>query len=147
VTDTTDVATNATGGSGATTKRPRTQGTVAELQAVAAGLGITGTAKMRKGDLIAAIESNQAGSGRSGRSRSASNGGESAEAPRESTAKADGAARTERTTHFFSHCAISSTVGSFTWVPPLPPLRSQEERASTLSDAMQRVDKICFIAG
>jgi transcription termination factor Rho len=64
VTDTTDRATvpasaDATGStrpaSGLSTKR------LPELQAIAAGLGISGTGKMRKSDLIAAIGSSRSG--------------------------------------------------------------------------------------
>jgi len=100
VTDTTDVVTTASGGSDSSTKRPRTQGTVPELQAVAAGLGITGTAKMRKGDLIAAIESNQGGSNRSGRSRSAgADAPAKSEAPATSGAPAKGESTEARDTN------------------------------------------------
>ena len=62
-----------------------------ELQQLAGSLGIAGTAKMRKGELIAAIQAAQSGSGRSGggqsagessRSRAAANG-ESASGARE----------------------------------------------------------------
>jgi transcription termination factor Rho len=52
--------------------RPRRRGTglsgmlLPELQSLASGLGITGTARMRKGDLVAAIEARQGGNGDAG---------------------------------------------------------------------------------
>jgi len=44
---------------------------LAELQDVAAGLGITGTEKMRKGDLITVIRERQGGTASRGSARSA----------------------------------------------------------------------------
>ena len=48
-------------------EKPRRSGNltamkVAELQGLAASMGITGTAKMRKGDLVSAIKARQSGS-------------------------------------------------------------------------------------
>ncbi|HEX8971953.1 Rho termination factor N-terminal domain-containing protein, partial [Oryzihumus sp.] len=50
-------------GSGGTTRRTGGLSTMrlAELQGLATSLGITGTAKMRKGDLLTAIRARQAG--------------------------------------------------------------------------------------
>jgi transcription termination factor Rho len=52
---------------------------LSELQGVASGLGITGTARMRKGDLIAAIEDRQGQSKSAGSRGSGSNGSSHAE--------------------------------------------------------------------
>jgi transcription termination factor Rho len=59
---------------------------LAELQTVASGLGITGTTRMRKGELIEAIKAAQGGGG--------SAAGSSGAAPRRTRSKAsDGAGR------------------------------------------------------
>ena len=53
---------------GSQDEKPRRSGAlstmkVAELQGLAASMGITGTAKMRKGDLVTAIKDRQSGAG------------------------------------------------------------------------------------
>ena len=65
--DTTDVTSDVPSTPDAATKGRRRAGGLQgmllnELQTMASSLGISGTAKMRKGDLIAAIEQNQADS-------------------------------------------------------------------------------------
>jgi transcription termination factor Rho len=74
--DTTDVTSDVSAGrlpQGGTTRRRRT-GTglsamlLPELQSLATSLGITGTARMRKGELVAAIQERQGGSGSDTRS-------------------------------------------------------------------------------
>jgi len=88
--------TRANGESGDATKpaRKRTAGlsgmVLAELQGVAAGLGISGTARMRKGQLIEAIKERQ-GSGGAGGS-----GGDSAAASAPATARAPRSERSPR---------------------------------------------------
>ena len=73
MTDTTTLDT-----AGSQDEKPRRSGAlstmkVAELQGLAASMGITGTAKMRKGDLVAAIRARQNGdSGPVASSRAAS---------------------------------------------------------------------------
>src|SRR6187455_3324388 len=73
--DTTEVTTDVTSGGasaeaegagGGTTRRRRTGGGLAsmllpELQSMAVSLGISGTARMRKGELVTAIQERQAG--------------------------------------------------------------------------------------
>jgi transcription termination factor Rho len=63
VTDTTDLVATPDQGSGETTRRSGGLSTMrlAELQSLATSLGITGTAKMRKGDLVTAIRTRQSG--------------------------------------------------------------------------------------
>ncbi|MFD0822040.1 Rho termination factor N-terminal domain-containing protein, partial [Micromonospora zhanjiangensis] len=70
--DTTDVTSDVSNVAGEATAGParrRRSGTglsamlLPELQSLAASLGISGTARMRKGELIAAISERQAGSG------------------------------------------------------------------------------------
>ena len=63
MTDTTTLDT-----AGTQDEKPRRSGAlgtmkVAELQGLAASMGITGTAKMRKGDLVTAIKDRQSGAG------------------------------------------------------------------------------------
>ena len=64
--DTTDVTSEVPSTSDGTATRRRRTGSglsgmlLNELQTMASSLGISGTAKMRKGDLVAAIEENQA---------------------------------------------------------------------------------------
>jgi len=63
---------------------------LAELQAMAAQLGVTGTSKMRKGDLVQAIGSARSGSGRpSGTRTSAPAGGDAATRSDVATARSD----------------------------------------------------------
>jgi transcription termination factor Rho len=75
VTDSTDVAASATDAPSTGSRRRSGGGlqgmVIAELQGVASGLGITGAGKMRKGDLIAAIEQKQGASGGSSSSAAA----------------------------------------------------------------------------
>jgi transcription termination factor Rho len=72
VTNTTYVASASTSGAGETPKRAGGLSTMklAELQGLAGGLGLTGTAKMRKGDLVTAIKAHQSGGSASGASAS-----------------------------------------------------------------------------
>ncbi|MBC7558421.1 MAG: Rho termination factor N-terminal domain-containing protein, partial [Dermatophilaceae bacterium] len=63
MTNTTYLASALTSGTGETPKRSGSLSTMklAELQGLAGSLGLTGTAKMRKGDLVIAIRGRQAG--------------------------------------------------------------------------------------
>jgi len=63
VTNTTDLASAPTSGADETPKRTGGLSTMklAELQGLAGGLGLSGTAKMRKGDLVTAIKARQSG--------------------------------------------------------------------------------------
>jgi transcription termination factor Rho len=63
VTNTTYLASVPTSGAGENVKRPGSLSTMklAELQGLASSLGVTGTAKMRKSDLVAAIKGRQSG--------------------------------------------------------------------------------------
>ena len=72
MTNTTDLASAHTIAAGETPKRTGglTTMKLAELQGMAGSLGLTGTAKMRKGDLVTAIKASQAGSSASASSTS-----------------------------------------------------------------------------
>ena len=72
MTNTTDLASAHTAAADETPKRAGSLSTMklAELQGMAGSLGLTGTAKMRKGDLVTAIKASQAGSSASARSTS-----------------------------------------------------------------------------
>ena len=61
VTDTTTLEASATSGSSPRRSGALTAMRLAELQGLASSMGISGTAKMRKGDLVAAIKARQNG--------------------------------------------------------------------------------------
>ncbi|GHH53738.1 transcription termination factor Rho [Streptomyces candidus] len=61
---------------------------LAELQQVASGLGIKGTARMRKGQLIEVIKETQAGGGKSAPAKSADSGDAESKPKRRATSKA-----------------------------------------------------------
>ena len=71
MTNTTYVASVSASGADEAPKRAGGLSTMklAELQGLAGGLGLTGTAKMRKGDLVIAIKAHQSGGSVAGRPR------------------------------------------------------------------------------
>jgi len=73
VTNTTYLASVPTSGAGETVKRTGSLSTMklAELHGLAGSLGLTGTAKMRKGDLVTAIRGRQSGASTQAASTSA----------------------------------------------------------------------------
>jgi transcription termination factor Rho len=88
-------------------EKPRRSGAltamkVAELQGLAASMGITGTAKMRKGDLVTAIKARQSGTTPStstpaaGTDAAGTNGATTAAAREERPAETRGATETSR---------------------------------------------------
>ncbi len=98
MTDTIDAAVS--GGTARTATAPSTSGALAglrlpELQALAAQLGVKGTSRMRKSDLVAAIGAGQRPTAAEGRSAVAS-GAEADRAPRTDASRRRGAARPER---------------------------------------------------
>ncbi|TQJ49896.1 transcription termination factor Rho [Phycicoccus sp. SLBN-51] len=92
MTDTTTLDAAQPGG----TEKPRRSGALstmrlAELQGLASSMGITGTAKMRKGDLITAIKARQSGSAPAAAPATAPTNKAEAAAPRVERAQNDGA--------------------------------------------------------